>query len=68
MGFPAADRTGDIVLRAEHLAKAYDRPLFAELTFDITRGQRWGILGPNGSGKTTLLRCLVGQEPPTRGR
>lgn len=68
MGFPPADRTGDIVLRLEGLAKSYDRPLFADLTFDIQRGQRWGILGPNGSGKTTLLRCVVGQTEPTAGR
>jgi ATP-binding cassette, subfamily F, member 3 len=67
MGFPPADRTGDIVLRAEGLAKAYDRPLFADLTFQIERGQRWGILGPNGSGKTTLLRCLIGQTMPDGG-
>ncbi|HEX5443975.1 MAG TPA: ABC-F family ATP-binding cassette domain-containing protein, partial [Pirellulales bacterium] len=68
MGFPPADRTGDIVLRVEGLAKSYDRPLFADLSFDIQRGQRWGILGPNGSGKTTLLRCIVGQTEPTAGR
>ncbi|HJT31810.1 MAG TPA: ABC-F family ATP-binding cassette domain-containing protein [Pirellulales bacterium] len=68
MGFPPADRTGDIVLRVEGLAKAYDRPLFADLTFDVQRGQRWGILGPNGSGKTTLLRCIVGQTEPNAGR
>jgi ATP-binding cassette subfamily F protein 3 len=68
MGFPPADRTGDVVVRVERLAKAYDRPLFSNLTVDVCRGERWGILGPNGSGKTTLLRCLVGEERPDDGR
>ena len=67
MGFAPADRTGDIVLRADELSKAYDRPLFANLSFQIERGQRWGILGPNGTGKTTLLRCLIGQTVPDAG-
>lgn len=68
MGFSPADRTGDIVLRVERLAKGFDRPLFADLSFDILRGERWGILGPNGSGKTTLLRTIVGQLRPDEGR
>ncbi len=68
MGFgKTADRSGDVVLRAEHLAKTYDRPLFEDLSFDVLRGQRWGILGPNGCGKTTLLRCLLGQVQPDAG-
>jgi len=68
MAFPEATRTGDIVLRVEHLAKAYDQPLFADLSFDILRGEKWGILGPNGSGKTTLLRCVLGRCQPDAGR
>jgi len=67
MAFPPARRSGDIVLRAEHLAKAYDRPLFAEVSFEITRGQRWALLGKNGCGKTTLLCCLLGLVPPDAG-
>ena len=69
MGFPPASRTGDIVLRVERLAKGFPgKPLFHDLTFDILRGERWGILGPNGSGKTTLLRCLLGELEPDEGR
>ncbi len=68
MRFPAAARSGDIVVRAEGVAKGFDRPLFRAVSLDITRGQRWALLGPNGSGKTTLLRCLLGLLPPDEGQ
>ncbi len=68
MRFADADRSGDLVVRAEDLAKSYDRRLFSDVSVDILRGQRWAILGPNGCGKTTLLRCLLGQVAPDRGR
>jgi ATP-binding cassette subfamily F protein 3 len=68
MAFPPVARSGDVVLRAEGLGKSYGRPLFAELSLQITRGQRWGLLGPNGSGKTTLLGCLLGLETPDAGQ
>ncbi len=68
MFFPPAARSGDIVLRAEHMGKSFDHPLFHDLSFDVLRGQRWGILGRNGCGKTTLVRCLLGQEPLDQGR
>ncbi|MBX3438468.1 MAG: ABC-F family ATP-binding cassette domain-containing protein, partial [Planctomycetaceae bacterium] len=41
--------------------------LFTDLTLQIDRGDRVGILGPNGSGKTTLLRTLLGELKPDRG-
>jgi ATP-binding cassette subfamily F protein 3 len=67
MHFGDVRRTGDVVLQADDLAKAYDRPLFAGLSFTLPRGKRLGILGPNGSGKTTLLRVLMGEEEPDAG-
>jgi ATP-binding cassette subfamily F protein 3 len=43
-------------------------PLFRGLSFDVLRGERWGILGPNGSGKTTLLRCILGEVAADEGK
>src|SRR5262249_29572563 len=42
-------------------------PLFRDLSFQLTRGRRLGIMGPNGSGKTTLLRVLLGDETADGG-
>jgi ATP-binding cassette subfamily F protein 3 len=68
MRFPAASRSGDIVVRAEGLAKSYERPLFRDITLNVGRGQRWGLLGPNGCGKTTLLKCFLGLVAPDDGK
>lgn len=67
MHFPAVRRSGDVVLQADNLAKAYDRPLFTGLSFTLERGRRLGIMGPNGSGKTSLLRILMGELEPDAG-
>jgi ATP-binding cassette subfamily F protein 3 len=67
MGFPPASRCGDIVVRAEGLAKAFERPLFSGVDLQIVRGERWGLIGPNGCGKSTFLRCLLGEQPPDAG-
>jgi ATP-binding cassette subfamily F protein 3 len=67
MHFGEVRRSGDVVLQVDGLAKAYDRPLFSDLTFALPRGRRLGIMGPNGSGKTTLLRVLLGDEEPDAG-
>ncbi len=67
MHFGAVRRTGDIVLRADEISKAYDRPLFQKLSFTLERGKRLGIMGPNGCGKTTLLRILLGDEEADEG-
>jgi ATP-binding cassette subfamily F protein 3 len=68
LAFPRAPHSGQLVLRAEGLGKSFERPLFRDLSFEILRGQRWGIFGANGTGKTTLLRCLLGEQALDEGR
>ncbi len=68
MHFGEVRRSGDVVVSVEDLSKAYDRPLFKDLSFSLPRGRRLGIMGPNGSGKTTLLRVLLGEEEPDSGK
>jgi ABC-2 type transport system ATP-binding protein len=38
------------------------------VSFDVGRGEVFGLLGPNGSGKTTLIRALCGLIPFAEGR
>jgi ATP-binding cassette, subfamily F, member 3 len=42
-------------------------PVLEDVTFTVSRGERWGIVGRNGSGKTTLLNVAAGRLAPTRG-
>lgn len=38
-----------------------------DLSFDVRRGETFGLLGSNGSGKTTTIRALLGIYQPTGG-
>ncbi len=65
---PPGPRLGDVVIRADGVAKGYgERVLFEDMTFSAPPGAVVGIVGPNGAGKTTLFRMLVGEETPDKG-
>ncbi len=50
------------------LAKRYgDHVAVAGTTFEVERGEAFGILGPNGAGKTTTLEMIEGLRPPDSG-
>lgn len=44
------------------------RPVVRDLSFEVSRGEIFGLLGSNGSGKTTTIRALLGIYEPTAGR
>jgi ATP-binding cassette ChvD family protein len=68
MQIPPGPPLGNLVVRAEGVAKGYgDNLLFENLTFDLPRGGIVGVIGPNGAGKTTLFRMIVSQEKPDAG-
>jgi len=37
------------------------------VSFTVSRGETFGLIGPNGSGKTTLIRLLLGLGRPSGG-
>ncbi len=41
--------------------------VFENITWQIERGERWGVIGRNGCGKTTLTRFITGERTPDRG-
>jgi len=68
MQITEADRSGRLVARLKNVSYSYDgNPLISDLSTEISRGDRIGIVGPNGSGKTTLLRLILGELQPESG-
>jgi Cu-processing system ATP-binding protein len=57
------------MIEVQNLTKRYeDHVAVNDVSFTVTAGETFALLGPNGSGKTTLLKCLVGLVAPTRGK
>lgn len=58
------------LLDVENLTKAYSNSYFAlgPISFTISEGEIFGLVGENGNGKTTLLRSLCGELKLTDGK
>ncbi|MBD3258451.1 ATP-binding cassette domain-containing protein [candidate division GN15 bacterium] len=56
------------VLSVDDVALGYgSAPIMEEISFDMYRGDRVGLIGRNGSGKSTLLKALIGELAPIDG-
>jgi nitrate/nitrite transport system ATP-binding protein len=68
-----SERTGHVAqanfLQIEKLGKAYqaDKPVFADVSFSVARGEFVCIIGHSGCGKTTILNVLAGLDFATLG-
>jgi ABC-2 type transport system ATP-binding protein len=58
----------DPILKVEGLRKTYKAVVAVEeISFDMQKGEIFGMVGPNGAGKTTTIECLEGLRKPDRG-
>ena len=57
------------VITVEGLRKSYGPVKAVDgVTFQVRRGEIFGMVGPNGSGKTTTIECIEGLRCPDEGR
>ncbi len=56
------------VISVQHLTRRFGELLaVSDVSFEVQRGQIFGLLGPNGSGKSTIIRMLCGVLEPSAG-
>jgi ATP-binding cassette subfamily F protein 3 len=62
-------KSGRDVLFAENLSKSFgDLCLFEDISLQIYKEERVGLIGPNGIGKTTLFKILLNQLSSDSGK
>ncbi|MBP7184514.1 MAG: ABC-F family ATP-binding cassette domain-containing protein [Saprospiraceae bacterium] len=66
--FPAASRSGLVVVEAKNLTKSYDQlNVLDGIDLVIERGEKVAFVGQNGQGKSTLSKIIVDVEKATSG-
>lgn len=59
----------EIIVKLDHIGVTLaGRPIFSDLTWEIQRGQRIGLVGPNGAGKSTIMKLIANEIPANEGQ
>ncbi|MFC1986182.1 ATP-binding cassette domain-containing protein [Chloroflexota bacterium] len=59
---------GETAVKVSDLMRKFgDFTAVGHVSFEVKRGEIFGLLGPNGSGKTTTIRMITGLLSPTSG-
>ncbi len=57
------------VIKVDKINKSFGKTnVLKDISFNVDRGDFYGLFGPNGAGKTTLLRVITGQLLPDSGQ
>lgn len=58
----------DVILRLDRLTMEFGGlKAVNNLSFDVKKGEIFGLIGPNGAGKTTVFNCITQFYKPTGG-
>lgn len=52
----------EVTIKADNIVKSFgSKKVLDGISFQVRKGQIFGLLGPSGAGKTTLIKILTGQ-------